>query len=244
MKKIHFLVLVFLWGLFSCSTDQENAVANDLATFLQGQAFEVDNVIACAAGNENPRKVSVYVYPRPDARNIQLYLTESASVGKNDFSAYVKEESTLIDVFNGYLLRYEIEPENEKWAIITFEEGGKQHLSNPIRLKQLTKPTEYRSDNITLNLQMPLMPQFIWQDGRFDDTKIYFHVVSDAADNLFSGTYTFEKNFQYYKLNNVVLNITEEVPPALILGNSYNFTLLAVSEDNWVNLFSVLEFIP
>ena len=42
--------------------------------------------------------------------------------------------------------------------------------------------------------------------------------------------------FQYYKLDNVVLNVTRETPPALQLGMNYGFTLMGVSEDNWVNL--------
>jgi hypothetical protein len=67
-------------------------------------------------------------------------------------------------------------------------------------------------------------------------------VVSDAQNNLLSGTYTYEKRYRYYELDNVVLNITKGVPPALKNNALYNFTLLAVSEDNWVNLFSEIEF--
>jgi hypothetical protein len=40
----------------------------------------------------------------------------------------------------------------------------------------------------------------------------------------------------------VVLNITEEQPPSLEEGLNYGFTLLAVSEDNWVNLFAERTF--
>ena len=98
----------------------------------------------------------------------------------------------------------------------------------------------YLSENVMV--QSSNMPVFTWQDGVFDDTKIYFHVVSNANDDLLSGTYTFEKRFQYYKLDNVVLNITEEIPPILETGEGYDFALLAVSEDNWVNLFSTVPF--
>jgi len=86
------------------------------------------------------------------------------------------------------------------------------------------------------------MPFFSWQDGLYDDTKIYFQVVSDAQRNLLSGTYTFDKMFTYYELDNVVLNITKNTPPVLSDGNPYEFTLMGVSEDNWVNQFSIIEF--
>jgi len=59
---------------------------------------------------------------------------------------------------------------------------------------------------------------------------------------LLSATYTFDKMFQYYKLDNVVLNVTEEEPPNLVVNDTHGFTLLAVSEDNWVNLFSEVIF--
>ena len=86
------------------------------------------------------------------------------------------------------------------------------------------------------------MPIFEWQDGVFDDTAIYFQAVLTENDDLLSATYTFDKNFQYYNLDNVVLNITEEEPPSLEQAFNYGFTLLAVSEDNWVNLFSTIPF--
>jgi len=82
----------------------------------------------------------------------------------------------------------------------------------------------------------------MWDEGKYKDSKIYFHVISDDANNVLSGTYTFERNFQYYKLDNVVLNVTQGTPPVLESGAFYNFTLLGVSEDNWVNLFSEIPF--
>ncbi|WP_400070669.1 hypothetical protein [Zobellia russellii] len=115
-------------------------------------------------------------------------------------------------------------------------------LSNPIRLKQLSKPTEYISKNIKVGSLETGKRLFTWEDGKYTDSKIYFQVVSDDAGNLLSGTYTFENNFQYYDLDNVVLNITNDTPPALKAEADYTFTLMAVSEDNWVNLFSEIEF--
>ena len=86
------------------------------------------------------------------------------------------------------------------------------------------------------------MPNFSWEDGSYSDTKIYFQVVSDDENNLISGTYTFESMFQFYDLENVVLNITKGTPDMLERSADYNFTLMGVSEDNWVNLFSQKSF--
>ena len=236
------LLLVFL----SCSSDDGGATileGSRLDEMLAEREVVLANVIACAASNVDPTKVSVFLYPRPNASNIRYYETVSAEDDKDDFSNYSLREPPLFDVFNGFLLRYEVEPEREKWVIVTFEEGGMVHVSNPIRLKQLSGPTEYLSDNVIVDFSEGNMPQFTWVDGRITDSIIYFHVISDAENELLSGTYTLERQFQYYKLENVVLNITEETPPTLTMDTTYTFTLLAVSEDNWVNLFSEVPFI-
>lgn len=233
-------VLILFLILIGCSTDGEN-VLGSLENTLKGKEIVRDNVIACAASNENDGLVSIYLYPRDGASNLRYFETETAEVDKNDFSNYIEYTVPLLNVFNGYLKRFEVGASQEKWVIVTFDELDKTHLSNPIRLKQNTKPTEYLPQNVLVD-DSSNMPNFSWEDGRYDDTKIYFQVVSDAQNNLLSGTYTSEKMFQYYQLDNVVLNITKIAPPTLKNDTSYNFTLLAVSEDNWVNLFSEISF--
>ncbi|MEM9649856.1 MAG: hypothetical protein AAF969_15360, partial [Bacteroidota bacterium] len=221
------LFVVFL-TLISCSSDdQEHSGDGTLANDLRNREMILGNVIACAASNEDPSIVSIFLYPREGASNINFYETENMEVDENNFSVYTKGRAELISVFNSYLLKYEIEPVQEKWVIVTFEEDGKVHLSNPIRLKQSAKPTEYLPQNVTID-NNGSMPIFSWQDGTFDDSVIYFQVVSNANNDLLSGTYTVDQMFQYYKLDNVVLNITVAEPPVLMLGDSYNFSLLAV----------------
>jgi len=215
MLRFYFLTISFL-VLISCSTDAINEDFNTLDNSLASKEVVLDNVIACAASNATDDKVSVFFYPRPGATNIQYFETESSNDDKN-----------LVT--------------QEKWAVVTFDEGGQTHLSNPIRIKHQTKPTEYLPQNITIDATSN-MPRFSWRDGRYDDTKIYFQVVSDNQDNLVSGTYTFEKTFQFYNLDNVVLNITKGIPSPLQAGNSYGITLMAVSEDNWVNMIVQEQF--
>lgn len=231
--------IVFL--VLSCSTDAENELAPTLDSAIASKEVVVDNVIACAASNADDDLISVFFYPRPGTGNFTYYETEDASADKNDFENYIPVDFAIRDVFNGFLKKFEVSAVNEKWVIVAFDEGGKTHLSNPIRLKHNSKPTEYISSNVAIETTTN-MPNFSWQDGRFTDTKIYFHVVSDAVNSLLSGTYTFDRNFQYYNLDNVVLNVTPRTPPTLKSGATYNFTLLGVSEDNWVNLFSEVPF--
>ncbi len=243
LVKRHLFLFAFL--LIACSQeDDTNIEINTLATAIEGREGVMGNVIACAASNEDSSVVSIFLYPREGVTNVNFYETAIAEVDDTDFSLYTRGEAPLIDVFNGYLLKYEVSQVAEKWIIVSFEEDGQIHLSNPIRLRHLSKPTEYLPQNVEIDLTMSTMPVFKWQDGSFTDNAIYFHVVSDVNGDLLSGTYTLDKFFQYYKLENVVLNITEVEPPVNLHADAnYDFTLLAVSEDNWVNLFSTRTFI-
>ena len=238
MRCTVFLLILFV--CMGCSTDQLDGEGT-LDAFANELEVVPDNVIACAASNENDNFISVFLYPRDGATNIQYFETETAEVDKNDFKNYQPRQLSLKDVFNGFLMKFEVSEATEKWVIVSFDEDGKRHLSNPIRLKQNTKPTEYLPQNITVD-SSSTMPNFTWQDGAYDDTKIYFQVLTDVENNFVSGTYTFEQNFQYYILNNVVLNITKGNPAALQSGGTYGFSLLGVSEDNWVNQFSQVQF--
>lgn len=238
MNRFCFLLITML--TFSCSTDAFNDFET-LDSSLASKRVVIDNVIACAASTADDDKVSVFFYPRPGTTNFRYFETADATFDKNDFENYIPVEFPIRDVFNGFLKKFEVSTVDEKWVIVGFDEGGKTHLSNPIRLKQNTKPTESISSNVSLDTSTN-MPVFTWNDGQYNDTKIYFHVISDAVNNLLSGTYTYDRKFQYYNLDNVVLNVTQETPPILKSDSTYNFTLMGVSEDNWVNLFSEVSF--
>ena len=236
-----FILIAIAFILFGCSTDAEQDDVFILENSLASKEVVVDNVIACAALNNNDNKISVFFYPRQGVTNIQYFETENADVDKNDLENYSVVIKPLQNVFNGYLQKFEVTASEEKWAIVAFDEDGKTHLSNPIRLKQFAKPTEYLPQNISVD-NPTSTPVFTWEDGQYDDTKIYFQVISDAQNNLISGTYTFEKTFQFYNLENVVLNITKGTPSDLQRNADYGITLMAVSEDNWVNMIAVKQF--
>lgn len=235
------LVVLFIGLLLSCSDDVPED--NSLASYIGNNEIVLDNVIACAASNQNDVLVSIFLYPRSGVTNIQYFEAANDNIDKNDFDAYEVKASSLLDVFNGYLKKFEVEIDKEKWVIVSFEEDGRIHLSNPIRIKNESKPTEYISKNINIESNT-INPLINWENGLYDDTRIYFQVITDVSDNLISGTYTFENFFKFYELNNVVLNITPGTPESLESSKTYGFTLLAVSEDNWVNLFSFKNFVP
>ena len=115
------------------------------------------------------------------------------------------------------------------------------HKSNPIRLKHQTKPTEW-STSVMVDFTQTTSPKLSWQDGIYKENAIYFQVISDLNNTLLSGTYTYDTWFQYYVLDNVVLNVTREKPPILEIGTDYYFTMMGVSLDNWVNLVLLKQF--
>lgn len=236
----HLIILLVLFA-FGCSVDKE-VFTGTLQAVAEDNEIVLDNVIACAASNQNDGRTSVFLYPREGGTNIRYFESRSPNSDKNDFSEYDEFDVSPQNIFNGYLKRIETRVEEGKWVIVSFEEDEKVHLCNPIRIKKDSKPTEYLPDSVAVTNIGTTMPTFSWADGNYDDTVIYFQVVSNENDDLLSGTYTSERTFQYYDTSNVILNVTRETPPALEFAGDYNFTLMGVSEDNWVNLFVELPF--
>ncbi len=229
-----FLKYIYILLLVSCTNNDYVQSDQTLSAYLFNRIIENEAIIACAASDLNTNDVLVFYYPENGASNIKLYETIDAEVNSNVFANYSKIEIESIPFFNGYLEKIVRNTPSEKWIIVTYELNNEIKISNPIRTRQISKPTIW-SENISINQQEAGMPSFNWIDNEFDDNAIYFQVVSDTQGNLLSGTYTYENQFQYYNTSNVVLNITTQTPPNLISGVSYNFTLMDVSEDNWVN---------
>lgn len=232
MNKIKYIILC-LSILFSCSEDNDDVIQT-LNVYTQGQNFETGAVIACAASDKDTGEILAFYYPESGASNLRFYETNNTEVDENDFTNYTRNLLKSEPVFNGYLGKFTQNPSNEKWIIVTLELEGEIKLSNPIRTKQISKPTVW-NDEVVINQSQSRMPNFMWQDNPEGDNAIYFQVVSDENDNLLSGTYTYDNQFQYYNTGNVVLNITTQIPPDLTLNKNYNFTLMDVSLDNWVN---------
>ena len=146
--------LVVFVALSACSENDETLpdnLSSILATYNDSQ---IDEVIACAASDKSNTATShIYYYPIPQAFNVQYFETSSADVDPNDFSNYSLTSLPTEDVFGGYLKRFVRSGSDEVFSIVTFETQGKFHKSNPIRLKQTSKPTEYHMEVMIDNSQ-------------------------------------------------------------------------------------------
>ncbi|TVZ56825.1 hypothetical protein OD91_2125 [Lutibacter sp. Hel_I_33_5] len=242
MKTNIGIVLIITLLLSSCigSVDLDT----NLQSYLDDNSLlEKGEVIACAASKKNDDTTAfIFYYPIVGAEEILYFETESAGVDPNDFSNYHFKALPKEPVFNGYLERFVKGEVKEVYCLVTYIVNNTLHKSNPIRLKNQSKPTEW-NEKVSIDFTQSTMPVFSWKDGIYDDTEIYFEVLADKENNLLSGTYTYDKKFQYYNLNNVVLNVTRNIPPKLESSEEYSFTLMGVSKDNWVNLVVQKTFI-
>lgn len=221
---------------------------NTLAGYIDSQSsFEVSgNVIACAARTPAvtpglDSSVAVFFYPEEETYDYRIFLTDN--VGNwSDHEAYKGQGFIDTDpVFGGKLRKFVLEgARREQWAIVSFVKHDQIHLSNPIRIKGAERPTEYSSDVVITGNG----PTFCWDNGLHPDNAIYFQVITDPQGAFISGTYTFDKCYTHYQLDNVVLNITDPgADTDLEFAQWHHFTLMGVSEDNWVNLVIEQEFI-
>jgi hypothetical protein len=235
--KTFLLFIAFSILFFSCSEDSDITIPRNLQEYIDANSNrELDEVIACAANaNANKSLSYIFYYPVDGSSEVRYYEANSLDIEKNDFSNYKRIILEETDVFGGKLSQFSRTNSEESWCIVTFLTDGKFHKSNPIRLKNATNPTTWKKE-VAIEYPTTLEPKFTWSDFSITDNEIYFQVISDVDDNFISGTYTTDNYFQYYDINNVVLNINTSTPDDLILDDTYNFTLMAVSEDNWVNL--------
>lgn len=235
-------------SFFSC---REEVILDEkiLADYIElNRSLEVADLVACAAGQEDgflesaAEPTDVFFYPIEGATDFRYFEAESIA-DSMDFSQYI--EKSLVDepIFNGYLWKFNNLPfSGEKMGVVTYKSPGKLHVCTPIRLKTNVKPTEINPDLLEV-MEDGVNPSFRWEDGAIKENVIYFQVISDLDGNLISGTYTVEKEFTFYDLSNVVFNITDpSATPTLEVNKNYKFTLMGVSEDNWVNLFFEKEF--
>jgi len=246
MKGFCFIFLVVF--IFSCSAEEE-LNENILAEYLElNQTLELADLVACAGGSQTGllggenKPTDIFFYPIQGATDFRYFEAENIADSTN-FNKYIAQDLQSEPIFNGYLWKFNGEPfSGEKMGIVTYKTAGKMHVCEPIRLKTYVKPTEINSELVEV-FENGVTPSFTWNEGLIDENKIYFQIISDLDNNLISGTYTFEKEFTFYDLDNVVFNITDTTSvPSLQTGQQYKFSLMGVSEDNWVNLFAEKEF--
>jgi hypothetical protein len=251
MNRVRYSVLiVVIFTIVSCKKDSVEQVQVSLQDYIEenGGLTISDELIACAAGmptgfmGEEKYPTSVFFYPITGAHSFKYYEAENLSDSLN-YEKYIIKKLPLEPVFNGYLYRFKNTAfENERMGIVTYITPGKLHICTAIRLKTNVKPTEVLPQNVQITTDS-IHPLFEWTEGTIHENVIYFQVVSDQFDNLISGTYTYDKHFRFYDLSNVVLNIHDVQPePSLSDSSAYKFTLMGVSEDNWVNIMAEVPF--
>lgn len=245
-KPFSFIIIVVFFAFISCKKEYET---DNLAEYLsENSDLERADLIACAAGTSvgldgmGQFPTTVFFYPVLGATDYRYF--EATNLADSlDFTRYTQKFMTDDPVLNGYLWKFNNTSFiNERMGVVTYKANGKLHVCTPIRIKTNPKPTEVNPELLTIT-ENGVNPIFEWDDGLINENVIYFQVVSDLEGNLISGTYTYEKDFTFYDLSNVVLNIRDIEPaPTLLPNRIYRITMMAVSEDNWVNLLCEREF--
>jgi len=247
MKYIAITLLSVVLISSCVKLDQETGSLEDHLEDNYTRSREI--LIACAAGDPNgfmgdsEIQTAVFFYPIAGATDYRYFETDNLE-DSADFTKYIEKTGyTDQPVFNGYLHRFNLpEFEGEKMVILTYKRQGNLHVCDPVRIKTNEKPSEINASLVT-HTPNGTTPNFTWTDGVINENVIYFQVISDTLGNLITGTYTYDKTFTFGDYSNVVLNIKEEDPaPQLLPATTYNFTLMAVSEDNWVNLIAEMPF--
>ena len=243
-----FLLSVFAsFFLLFCTEDNDISVSRNLQEYIDSSSSkDLGEVIAFAASANGSKSLSyIFYYPEKGATDIRYYEADSLEVDEKDFSNYKRQILAVENVFGGRLERFSRSNSEENWCLITYKLNGKLHKSNPIRLKNVTKPTSW-TDKVTIEFPDKLIPQFIWTDQGTTGNEIYFQVISEEEDETFlSGTFTDDTFLEYLDTTNVVLDINEEeTPERLVEDKEYLFTMMGISDDNWVNLVIQETFIP
>ena len=238
MKNTIFFSLLLVLFLIGCEKTETEVSFENLQELMQHHNYnEADEVIACAGNNRDSDSVSVFFYPEEGAANFR-YFEASVDLDGNVYSNYNEIDLHHELLLNRYLMAFRRGGDTEAWGIVTFMLNGKLHASNPIRFKQLHKKTEYNDSLLTIDFTNATSPKFVWEDGQIKENEIFYEIVMDKNQEVLSATYTYDKEYRYYDVSNVVLNLTNPSPPKEIEnGEEYMVAIMGVSIDNWINLF-------
>ncbi len=240
-------IVIVLSIVISCTSDNDITVPRNLEEYLEVNTLNTNtDVIACAGNaDENTDLVYIYYFPPKEAEDVRYYEADSLNVDITDLSKFRRRNLSSESVFGGKLKRFSRTGEAESWCLVTYLLNDQLVTSNPIRLKNKTNPTQWTKET-AINYKTVTEPNFNWKDLKIDDSVIYFQAFTEIEENSFiSGTYTEETFYQYNDTSNVILDINEgTVPESLEEEKEYLFTMLGVSEDNWINIVDERNFIP
>ena len=253
MEKYILYSLLISLLFFSCEKDDASQLTITLQSIIDDQSSltPFNELVACAAGgqegflDDEGFPLSLFFYPELNASGFKYYETKNSDDDPNNLNLFLEKSAFHEPLFNGFLRRYFLpKPEKDVWSRVSFVANDTLWYCKPVRLKYFEKPTQYAPELCQVDLSNSVEPIFNWQDGTAADNFIYFQIISDENNNALSGTYTNDLSFQYYYLDNVVFNVTRsgQAQP-LQTDSTYNFTLMGVSNDNWVNLIMDKSFI-
>lgn len=249
-----YLIFIALISTYGCQNDDIAEVPScpsDFITYVEGlglnPTFDVikDSLIACAGSGQmgvlndpSNTPTSILFYPNGVVSDFR-YWTLNTSIDSDPACLPFDRSMTDIELndsplWNGFLRKFQSNSQDEL-GVVSYIRNNQVFVSNPIQIKTESQPTAFNPSPINIT-DTNTGKRFEWEAAPEGEDAIYFHVVADLQGNLISGTYTFDRHWTFYDLSNVVLNIREiDPPPTLIEGATYQFVVMGVSLDNWVN---------
>lgn len=251
MKYFNLLFLISILAL-ACNDGDDPQVQN-FQEYLDEQVglTQHNELIACAAGGQvgfledAEKPLNMFLKPHwKGIKELKYFVSSSADIDSSDFSQYKEQSEQAIDVAGGFLKRFPLEkPTDDFWAIVSYIAEDTLWHCKPVKYKMNSKPSEFLDPNIQVDQSSKLEPSFSWAEGSIDENIIFFQLLTEKGGETICGTYTTDTNFKFYDLSNVVLNVTHpDMMPSLEENKEYELVLMGVSNDNWVNLISKVEF--
>lgn len=227
------IVLVLMVAVLcnACSSELEapTSLLTQVLKFYEG--LERSELPAFAASANNiPNTSYVYFYPVEGATNFQYFQTRSIQNVPTNLENYNTVDLEVEDVFGGTLKRFVRVERQDAYCIVTYQANGVFYMSLPILLKNQQLGTTYR-DVVSIDQTTPLKPSFEW--ATFGNNLAYFQVFTDLEEKFLSGTFTTVNAYQYGSTDNVISSLNTNLPPALVSGQDYNFTMFAIDADFW-----------
>ncbi|MFL3660527.1 MAG: hypothetical protein ACI6PN_02130 [Polaribacter sp.] len=244
-KKIIFLFTCVLLG--ACSQDTDLTIARNLQEYISENTTVAEGAVLAWAANKKENTDLTYIYYAPEigASDFRYYELKDASLAMDVFLNYERKSLENSVVFDKKLNRFSRSGSSENWCLVTYKKEGGLQISAPIKLNNKTKTTVY-SNAVSIAYKTTVEPNFTWEDAAIDDNMFYFQTISDASSTMLSGTFTRDTFFQYYDTSNVLVspNLNTEAPKALVADDIYNFMMMGIGPDNWVNMIVEEQFIP
>ena len=244
----HLTILILNSG---CRKDDQDS-SQTLQAYIDDQAqWKPHNqLVACAAGGQEgflddpTAPLSMFFYPKLYSTNFKYFESSSLEIDTGDLAQFIERDVPIEPLFNGFMARFPLpKPSEDRWARVSFVSNDTLWYCKPVRYKIYEKPTQFRPEILSVSIDSAFQPTFHWPSEGDASNIIYFQIVVDERGDALSATYTTEKTFSYYILDNVVFNVTRPGPILPLLPQrDYSIVLMGISDDNWVNTIAETSF--